>query len=159
MLDDMKSSGEPISFLAVARKAEVSNWLVYAEGVREHIESARRSQRRTKQLEVQAGTSASSASLAVDLQLARAELKRVREERDRLRAKVQRGLGQQLDQSGLGEVEARARALASELHQAQRALEDALGQKQLLSQKLDEAENTIGALRSSLRQMMRSQSL
>ncbi len=51
-------------------------------------------------IERQAGTSASAASLTVDLELARAELKRIREERDRLRAKVQRGLGQQVAQSG-----------------------------------------------------------
>ncbi|WP_329361204.1 hypothetical protein [Streptomyces sp. NBC_01483] len=35
MLDD----GEPISFAAVARAANVSTWLVYAEGVREHVQA------------------------------------------------------------------------------------------------------------------------
>ncbi len=39
VVDDMKANGDPMTFLAVARKAGVSNWLVYAEGVREHIEA------------------------------------------------------------------------------------------------------------------------
>ena len=36
--------GEPVTFAAVARAAQVSTWLVYAEGVREHIEAARQRQ-------------------------------------------------------------------------------------------------------------------
>jgi len=38
----MKAEDEPITLLGVAKSAGVSNWLVYAEGVREHIEAARR---------------------------------------------------------------------------------------------------------------------
>ncbi|MFD0443921.1 hypothetical protein ACFQ10_17980 [Streptomyces indonesiensis] len=44
VVDEMKAKGEPITFLGVAKAAGVSNWLVYAEGVREHIEAARKSQ-------------------------------------------------------------------------------------------------------------------
>jgi hypothetical protein len=47
-VDEMKSRGDPITFLGVAKAARVSNWLVYAEGVREHIEAARKSQTTTK---------------------------------------------------------------------------------------------------------------
>ncbi|WP_353850173.1 DUF6262 family protein [Streptomyces phaeoluteigriseus] len=87
VVEDMKAQGEPMTFLGVARNAGVSNWLVYAEGVREHIEAARKGQKGTQRRERQSGTSVSAASLAVDLELARAELKRLREERDRLKAK------------------------------------------------------------------------
>jgi len=42
VVDDLKATGEPITFLGVAKAARVSNWLVYAEGVREHIDAAPR---------------------------------------------------------------------------------------------------------------------
>ncbi len=55
VVDDLKATGEPITFLGVAQAAGVSNRLVYAEGVREHIEAARKGQTGTKTRERQAG--------------------------------------------------------------------------------------------------------
>lgn len=40
-LHSLEVAGETITFPAVARAAGVSTWLVYAKGVREHIEAAR----------------------------------------------------------------------------------------------------------------------
>jgi Family of unknown function (DUF6262) len=40
-VDAMKRDGTPITFAAIAREAMVSQWLVYADGVREYIEAAR----------------------------------------------------------------------------------------------------------------------
>jgi hypothetical protein len=40
----LEAAGEAITFPAVARAAGVSTWLVYAGGVREHVEMARRRQ-------------------------------------------------------------------------------------------------------------------
>ena len=60
------------TFLGVAEAAQVSNWLVYAEGVREHIEAARKSQTSGKARERKRGAAASPASMATDLELARA---------------------------------------------------------------------------------------
>ncbi|QIZ37235.1 DUF6262 family protein [Saccharopolyspora sp. ASAGF58] len=157
VVDDMKATGEPITFLGVARAAGVSNWLVYAEGVREHIEAARKTQQGVRRRERQSGTSASTASLAVDLELTRAELRRTREERDRLRAKVQRGLGQQVAQAGNVELEKRIRELGDELQQRNAALAKAWSERDELQGKLSEAEDTVAALRRSLKQMMRDQ--
>ncbi|MBB5159081.1 hypothetical protein [Saccharopolyspora phatthalungensis] len=84
----------------MAKAAGVSNWLVYAEGVREHIEAARVSQQGVRRRERRSGASASAASLAVDLELARVELRTLRQERDRLKAKIQRSLGHQVEQAG-----------------------------------------------------------
>ena len=44
VVEDMVRREEPVTFAAVAKEAGVSNWLVYAEGVRERIEQARRRQ-------------------------------------------------------------------------------------------------------------------
>ncbi len=43
-IDEMLSSGDPVTFAAVARAARVSTWLVYAGGVREHVEQAMKRQ-------------------------------------------------------------------------------------------------------------------
>ena len=43
-LQDLETTGAAITFTAVAKAAGVSTWLVYAEGVREHIDAARHRQ-------------------------------------------------------------------------------------------------------------------
>jgi uncharacterized protein DUF6262 len=157
-VDDMKAASEPITFLGVAKAAGVSNWLVYAEGVREHIEAARKTQQGAQRRERQSGASASTASLAVDLELARAELRRTRDERDRLKAKVQRGLGQEIDRAGNIELEKRIRELGYALQQRDLALAQVRADRDELQGKLSAADDTVAALRKSLKQMMRDQS-
>ncbi|MGW1666814.1 DUF6262 family protein, partial [Streptomyces microflavus] len=103
-LDAMKASGEPITFAAVRHAAGVSSWLVYAEGVREHIEAAMRGQAKAERRARGAGASPSAASLATDLELVRAENKALRAERDRLKEAVRRSLGDRLDAVGTGEL-------------------------------------------------------
>ncbi|WP_433381428.1 DUF6262 family protein [Streptosporangium sp. CA-115845] len=84
-LEEMSEAGEKITFLKLARTARVSNWLVYAEGLREHIEEAIEKQGRpVREAELGSGTSAEA--LAADLELATAELRTLRAERDRLKA-------------------------------------------------------------------------
>ena len=39
-LSGMLADGEPITFVAAARRAHVSTWLLYAAGVREHVDAA-----------------------------------------------------------------------------------------------------------------------
>jgi chromosome segregation ATPase len=157
VIDDMKDGGEPITFLSVAKKAGVSNWLVYAEGVREHIEAARQSQHLRAARHSEQGAKVSGASLAVDLELARAELKNVRAERDRLKAKVQRGLGQLISQVSNSELEQRLQELGDQLQQRETSLAEVQGERDALRQKLAEAEDTVGSLRRALKQMMRDQ--
>lgn len=158
VVDDMKARGEPITFLGVARTAGVSNWLVYATGVREHIETARKTQQATKRRQRESGATASAASLAVDLELTRAELKRTREERDRLKAKVQRGLGQQVEQADSAELVAHIQSLTVQLQR--REVELAAAQREVaeLRDELEQAQDSLGGLRASIKQMMRERS-
>ncbi|WP_240439425.1 TniQ family protein [Streptomyces europaeiscabiei] len=88
-LDEMVAAGVKITFLGLARTARVSNWLVYAEGLRERIEEAIEKQGRGVR-EVEVGSGASAESLAADLELAIAELRTLRAERDRLKAGMAR---------------------------------------------------------------------
>jgi len=157
VIDDMKATGELITFLGVARAARVSNWLVYAEGVREHIEAARKGQATRMAREQGAGTTASTASLATDLELTRDELRRTRDERDRLKAKVQRGLGHQVTQAGTTELAARIRDLTAKAVQQDAELAQARAQLAGLTSERDEALDEIAGLRTALRQMTRQQ--
>ncbi|CNE69543.1 Uncharacterised protein [Mycobacterium tuberculosis] len=157
VVDEMKTRDEPITFLGVARAAGVSNWLVYAPGVREHIEAARKGQTARKTREQHSGASASSASLTTDLELARAELRRVRDERDRLQAKVQRGLGRQVEQVSTAELAARIKELTTRLDQRDNQIATAMAENTRLTTRLEAALDDIAGLRSALRQMTRQQ--
>jgi chromosome segregation ATPase len=159
VIDEMKARDEPITFLGVARAARVSNWLVYAEGVREHVEAARRGQAGRQARSQQAGTTASAASLATDLEITRAELRRTRDERDRLKDKVQRGLGHQVAQAGTTELAARIKDLTARLGQQDAELAQARAQIAGLTSERDAALDEIAGLRTALRQMTRQQSI
>ncbi|MFD8544606.1 hypothetical protein [Streptomyces sp. NPDC059649] len=102
----MTRNGDRITFDAVARAAKVSTWLTYADGVREHIESAIQQQRSTRP-QLATTAQASPAGLRADLALAREEIRRLRGERDQLQQTVRRHLGQQLDQLGFRDLAAR----------------------------------------------------
>jgi hypothetical protein len=114
-LDEMAAAGEQITFLRLARTAGVSNWLVYAEGLREHIEEAIEKQGKAVR-EVEVGSAASAESLAADLELATAELRALRAERDRLKAGMAR----------LRETEAERDRLREALKESEEKLEAAL---------------------------------
>lgn len=157
VLEEMKSRDEPITFLGIARTARVSNWLVYAEGVREHIEAARKAQTTRTAREQRSGTTASTASLATDLELTRAELRRTRDERDRLKAKVQRGLGHQVTQAGTTELATRIKDLTAKAGQQDAELAQARTQITELTAERDTALDEIAGLRAALRQMTRQQ--
>ncbi len=82
----------------------------------------------------------------------------MREERDRLKVKVQRGLGQQIDPAGNADLERRIRELGDTLQQRDAALAQVRAEREELRRTLSEAEDAVGALRLSLKQMMREQS-
>ncbi|WP_406341291.1 DUF6262 family protein [Streptomyces sp. NBC_01578] len=98
-IEEMTGRGDPVTFAAVAKAARVSNWLVYAGGVREHIEAARSQQAARDLRNRTTGTSASTTGLKTDLALARQEITSLRTDRDKLTDALRRQLGQQLDQA------------------------------------------------------------
>ncbi|MFC9181562.1 DUF6262 family protein [Streptomyces globisporus] len=157
VVDAMAARGDAVTFAAVAKAAGVSNWLVYAEGVREHIEVARKKQEGQPRRQAQAGRSASAASLATDLELSKQQVTALRAERDQLKAALQRQLGQQLDQVGAADLVARVDELTRQ-HAELTAERDILQrQKVELGERLAEAEDDLAAARSSLRRMIRSE--
>lgn len=157
VVDEMAARGDTVTFAAVAKAAEVSNWLVYAEGVREHIEAARKKQAGQPRREAQAGLSSSTASLQTDLELSRQQIATLRAERDQLKAALQRQLGQQLDQVGAADLVARVDELTRQ-HAELTAERDTLQRERVeLEERLAETEEDLAAARSSLRRMIRAE--
>ncbi|MCA1221806.1 DUF6262 family protein [Streptomyces sp. 8L] len=154
-LDEMKDSGTAVTFLGVARAAGVSNWLVYADGVREHIEAAMKGQAKSARRRREAGTGASAASLATDLELLRAENKALREERDGLKRAVRRGLGAALDQEGAKSAAQRIDQLQAELQKVQDELAAARTENTALKRQLADAAEEVIAVREAGRQMFK----
>lgn len=155
VVDAMAARGDTVTFAAVAKEAGVSNWLVYAEGVREHIEAARVNQEQGVRRGREGGSSASTAGLKTDLKLARQEITALRGERDKLKDALRRQLDQQLDQTAAGDLVARIDELTRQ-YQLLATERDALRRENSeLAQKLEEAEEDLAAARTSLREMIR----
>lgn len=157
VVDTMKADGDPITFLAVAKQAGVSNWLVYAEGVREHIEAARASQAAAGARKRKEGSAASAASLATDLEFARVQVRALIEERDRLRTAVQRNLGEQVNTLASKDLVARVQELTVANQQLAAAMAQAEASRNDLLAELAEAQDDLAAARTALRNMIRDQ--
>ncbi|MFJ2008681.1 DUF6262 family protein [Streptomyces chartreusis] len=154
VLDTIRSmldGGEQISFAAVARAANVSTWLVYAEGVREHVKAAIQRQEQVPVTATAEGRRAGPASLHADLAMAREEIAELRAERDQLRIAMRQQLGHQLDQISNRNLTERI----TELTEANRKLEHELAQLRPLADHVQELERDLAAARTSLRQMIR----
>jgi hypothetical protein len=153
IVDAMKRDGTPITFAAVARAAKVSQWLVYAEGVREYISAAREAQATESQRMRRTGRGASEASLRTDLELAKQDNRRLREEVDRLKKALREQLGSQLEVVST-EVLRRRNDELTEANNRYRS-ENACLATEL---ELRTAEDDLAAARLSLRRMIRTQS-
>jgi phage shock protein A len=156
-LQDMLMAGDPVTFTAVARTARVSTWLVYAEGVREHIESAIQ-QQSSQPDDGRSHDPASIASLRTDLALSRDEITRLRADNDKLRRNTQRLLGQQLDHHDSGELLARVDSLVTENHGLTAKLRQSTQERVGLQRQITELEEDIAAARTALRRMIKEQS-
>lgn len=151
-VDEMKAKGEPITPTTVMRAANVSNWLVYQPDLKAYIAQAARSQAASLPGPRGGGSRASSASVAVDLELARQEISRLRAEREKLLDTVRRNLGQQLGQrpasdlaDRVNELEGRLAETTAECDQLRAALEDAheaLAVKDAMMKKLMRQRNS-----------------
>jgi hypothetical protein len=156
-VESMLLAEDTITFASVARHAHVSTWLVYADGVREHIQAAIR-QQADQPNQPENHDRVSTASLRTDLVLARAEIKRLRTDNEKLRHNAQRLLGQQLDQVNLADLVARVDALAHENRQLASERQQARSESAALRSRVTELEEDVAAARTALRRMIREHS-
>ncbi|MEU3795988.1 hypothetical protein AB0F07_40495 [Streptomyces fructofermentans] len=148
-------SAAPAPFTGVARAANVSHWLVYADGVREHIEAARRRQGRAAARSTRAGAR-EPVGWKLEQHLLQQDNRRLREEVERLKNAVRRGLGQQLDQFGAADLRTRVDELTAENLSLQAERDDAFAKVKELTEQLNEAQDDLAAARTSLRRMIRT---
>jgi hypothetical protein len=115
-------SGSRVSFARVAREANVSTWLVYnSTELKTAIQAAidHQNAEGVKQAPARLATAVSNASLMTDLTLARAEIKSIKQERDTLRKRIERVLGdevREVDRSQLVERITELEQLLSTAH-------------------------------------------
>ena len=159
----MESAGQPITASAVAATAGVSTWLVYADGIREHLDAARARQRqavdvapplaagpRTAQQPVTA------AGLRTDLAVARHEIHRLRTDLDKLRGRLRLQLGAEIEQPDRAELIARVAALEAANRQFLAERDASAAQAETAQHRAEQLEDELTAARESLRRVIRA---
>jgi hypothetical protein len=156
VVDQLLADNEPVTFAGVARAANVSQWLVYADGVREHIEvaaTAKPAPRTTTPAPAppprRGGKSNStSCSRTTDAYAKKSNASK---------AAVRRNLGQQLDQFGAADLGTRVDELTADNHRLQNDLDKAHSLITDLTGQLNEAQDDLTAARTSIRQLIRAE--
>ena len=156
-IETMLADGTPITFTGVARHAQVSTWLVHADGVREAVEQARDRQRTEPVTPPPPGRAASQASLHTDLALARDEIKRLRAQVEELRGKLRCALGTQLDNLTKTDLVARVDELTDHNTRLLAETHELRSDNADLSARATDLEDDLAAARTSLRRMIRTE--
>lgn len=155
----LETAGAPVTPAAVAAAAGVSTWLVYADGVREHVQAARQRQgcnAPDRPAAVPARREpVTLASLRTDLGVAREQVRQLRAERGKLLGRLRLQLGAEIEGPERAELITRI----SQLEEATRKLaaeRDARATEASHAQhRITELEDELTAARESLRRAMR----
>ena len=132
----------------------MSTWLIYAKGIREHVEAARRRQA------VPVATRKANATpggLKVDLVLAREEIKRLRAEHDKLQQRLRLQLGAEIDGPQRAELIARVADLEAVNRRLVAERDARSSEERVADRRVRELEDELVAARESLRRMIRSE--
>jgi hypothetical protein len=159
----MESAGQPITASAVAATAGVSTWLVYADGIREHLDAARARQRQAVDVAppVAAGPRTAqqpvtAAGLRTDLAVARHEIHRLRTDLDKLRGRLRLQLGAEIEQPDRAELIARVAALEAANRQFLAERDASAAQAETAQRRAEQLEDELTAARESLRRVIRA---
>ena len=158
-----EAAGIPVTATAVAAAAGVSTWLAYADGVREHVEAARRRQAGHGHAPGPAGPPArgepvTQASLRTDLAVARDEIRRLRAERGKLRARLRLQLGAEIEGPGRAELIARVASLETASRQLAAERDARAAEASHAQRRIRELEDELTAAREGLRRVIRQAS-
>lgn len=148
-----------MTFVDIHRAAGVSTWFVYNNvAVRAAIEHAIRQQREaTTEGPAKPTDDRTLPGLRTELAHARAEIRDLRGERDRLRHRLQRDLGEQLDAMSNRELLERVRSLEQENVQLRATLRSTTEELATNRRDLEQALTDLDGTRLAIRQMMRGQ--
>ena len=158
-LEALEASGASITFTTVAKAAGVSTWLVYAEGIREHIDAARRRQAHhsADPAPTPSGEhTTTSDSLRTDLAIAQEQIKTLRAERDKLQQRLRLQLGAELEAPDRAHLTARVADLET-INRRLVAERDARAiEADTANRRVAELEDELSAARESLRRVIKS---
>jgi seryl-tRNA synthetase len=156
----LEAAGTPVTATTVATAAGVSTWLVYANGVREQVEAARRRQAEQGNAPHPAappgrGEPVTQASLRTDLTIARDEIRRLRAERDKLRARLRLQLGAEIEGPDRAELIARVATLEASCRQLAAERDARAAETNHAQRRISELDDELTAARESLRRVIR----
>jgi chromosome segregation ATPase len=159
-LKAMETAGQPITAAAVAAAAGVSTWLVYADGIREHLDAARQRQAADGDPPAAAGTHigqqpVTATGLRTDLAVARNEIHRLRTELDKLRGRLRLQLGAEIEQPDRAELIARVAALEAANRQFLAERDARATEADTAQRRVEQLEDDLTAARESLRRVIR----
>ncbi|WP_139184225.1 DUF6262 family protein [Tsukamurella pulmonis] len=159
-IDEMVTHGEQVSFTSVHRAARVSTWFVYNNPtVRLAIETAIQSQS-NQNLDKDGGSNdtvddRTAQGLRTELANARGEIRDLRGERDRLRRRVQRNLGDQLDATSAQDLAKELCRIEDENTRLRKELHAATAEIAIVKRERDVAIADRDGAQLALRQMIR----
>jgi len=162
VLHDLEATGTAITFAAVAKAAGVSTWLVYADGIREHIHAARHRQSNDHQRGTGTPTApatqpATSDSLRTDLAIAREQIKTLRAERDKLQQRLRLQLGAELEAPDRAHLTTRVADLETINRQLVAERDARAVEADAAKRRVTELEDELSAARESLRRVIKAQ--
>jgi chromosome segregation ATPase len=155
----LETAGTPITAAAVAHTAGVSTWLLYTHGIREHLDAARHRQTQTSHASPSAPhneqATATAVSLRTDLALARAEIRRLRTEHDKLRQRLRLRLGAEIDGPDRAELITRLTDLESQVRRLLAERDARTTETDHAQRRIHELEDDLSAARESLRRAIK----
>ncbi|MDR3034378.1 MAG: DUF6262 family protein [Kitasatospora sp.] len=158
-IDALEAAGTPVTAAAVADTAGVSTWLVYADGLREHLDQARRRQAlpapsgHTRTQAAQAP--ATPASLRTDLALARDQIRQLRADNDKLRKRLRLQLGAEIDGPSRAELTSRVADLENLNRQLLAERDARTAETHDVQRRIRDLEDDLTAARESLRRVIK----
>lgn len=160
-IETLEASGAPITFPAVAKAARVSTWLVYSEGVREHVKAARARQAdhgtHAARPRLPEQERATPAGLRTDLAVAREEIRRLRSEADKLRGRLRLHLGAEIDGPDRAQLLTRVAELEAVNRHAIAQRDARATEAETARRRVEELEDELTAARESLRRVIRAE--
>lgn len=153
----LESAGAPVTAAAVAATAGVSTWLVYADGLRRHLDAARERQADQPPRAANHPAPVSLDSVHTDLAIARAEVRRLRADNDKLRRRLQLQLGAEIEGPDRAELIERVAALEETNRKLVAEKDSRAAENTISSLRIRELEDDLTAARESLRQLIKDQ--
>lgn len=159
-VQSLEAAGTPVTATAVAASAGVSTWLVYADGVREHVQAARQRQAQHNQPPGPAlpasGEPVTQTSLRTDLAVARQEIRQLRAERDKLRGRLRLQLGAEIEGPERAELITRIASLEEAVRRLAAERDARAAEASHAHHRISELEDELTAARESLRRVIRN---